>query len=326
MRLNAKIVFWTVLILAAAALAATAHFARSVKVTVEGAVLVEAANPEQQSPLAGVEVTAARGATVVGVRSDANGFFRVELPAGIVPGQAVALAFRHPDYRPLDLRASANGGLVVARMAPLVVPPAAPPDRAQTAIANVHVRYTIEAASVTNVGSGVRMFQAVNTGNVPCEGHQPCSPDGRWRAGIGSATLDAGPDNEFRNASLSCIAGPCAFTRIDTDNFSRGGRVIGATVRAWSDTATFVLQAEVVRPQISNVVRDTYPVILGRTMNFTLPAAAEGPSVEAEVGGVDIVFPLGPRLYLSWAECEARAGGNQSKIFRCQLKPGYRFP
>ncbi len=325
MRLNATFAFWAVVILAAVALAVTAYLARSVRVSIDGAVLVAATDPEQQSPLDGVEITASLGTAAASVRSDANGYFRIVLPPGIMPGQAVTLAFRHPDYRPLDLRAAAGGGLVVARLAPLASPPAAPPNTPQAVVSNVHVRYTIVSATLTNVGSGVKMFQSVNTGNVPCNGHQPCSPDGRWRAGIGSATLDAGPDNEFRNASVSCIAGPCAFTRIDSDDFSRGGRVIGATVRAWSDTATFVLQAEVVRPQISNVVRDTYPVILGRTMNFTLPAGAEGPSVEAELGGVAIVFPLGPNLFLSWAACEARAGGNQSTIYRCQLKPGYRF-
>jgi hypothetical protein len=169
------------------------------------------------------------------------------------------------------------------------------------------------------------MFQAINKGNVPCNGGDPCSPDDRWKAGIGAATLDAGPDNEFRNARLSCIAGPCAFTRIDGDRFSRGGRVIGATVRAWSDTATFVLEAEVVRRQISEAVREAYPVILGRTMTFTLPAAAEGPSIEAEIDGLPIVFPLGPRLMLSWADCDARAATNQSRIYRCDLKPDYRF-
>jgi hypothetical protein len=28
---------------------------------------------------------------------------------------------------------------------------------------------------------------------------------------------------------------------------------------------------------------------------------------------------------LSWAECNARANPDQTRVFRCQLKPGYQF-
>jgi hypothetical protein len=181
------------------------------------------------------------------------------------------------------------------------------------------------APNMVNVGSGVKVFEVANTGNLPCDERGPCSPDGKWKAGVGGTTLDAGPDNQFRNARVSCIAGPCPFTKIDADRFSAGGQHIGVAVRNWSDTATFVLQAEVVRVEVSDVVRDSYPVILGRTMDFTLPGAAEGPSVEAEVNGTRIVFPLGPRLQLSWASCQARPDKNQSRVYRCELKAGYRF-
>ena len=66
-------------------------------------------------------------------------------------------------------------------------------------------------------------------------------------------------------------------------------------------------------------------------MNFTLPAAAQGPSIEAEVSGPgqehkqDIVFPLGPDLILSWASCSLKITPARTKLFRCDLKPGYRF-
>jgi len=33
----------------------------------------------------------------------------------------------------------------------------------------------------------------------------------------------------------------------------------------------------------SDMVRETYPVIFGRALNFSLPASAEGPSIEAEI-------------------------------------------
>jgi hypothetical protein len=75
----------------------------------------------------------------------------------------------------------------------------------------------------------------------------------------------------------------------------------------------------------SDLVRETYPVIFGRAMNFSLPPSAEGPSIEAEVGGDAIVFPLGPDLFLSWAECHVSSDRDQSRNYRCELKHGYQF-
>jgi hypothetical protein len=93
---------------------------------------------------------------------------------------------------------------------------------------------------------------------------------------------------------LTCIAGPCPFTRVDTDGFSVGGHDIEVLIRNGPDTTTFVLQAEVFRTQVGDIVRESAPVIFGRAMNFTLPAKAEGPSIEAEMNGSRIVFPLRP--------------------------------
>jgi hypothetical protein len=60
-------------------------------------------------------------------------------------------------------------------------------------------------------------------------------------------------------------------------------------------------------------------------MNFTLPAGAEGPSLEAELNGSQIIFPLGPNPTLSWANCNVREERNQAKDYRCELKTGYNF-
>jgi hypothetical protein len=60
-------------------------------------------------------------------------------------------------------------------------------------------------------------------------------------------------------------------------------------------------------------------------MNFTLPAAAEGPSIIAEMNGHTIVYPLGPALILSWADCTLKMNPDHTKLYRCELKPGYRF-
>jgi len=142
---------------------------------------------------------------------------------------------------------------------------------------------------------------------------------------MGTASLDAGAGNEFRNARASCIAGPCPFTRIDTSGLEHDGRTIRVAAIAWSDTATFLVEAEVVHPMQSDVVRNSYPVIFGDALNFTLPPAAEGVSIQAELNGETIVFPLGPALILSWADCNARINPDQTRVYRCELKPGYRW-
>jgi hypothetical protein len=56
-----------------------------------------------------------------------------------------------------------------------------------------------------------------------------------------------------------------------------------------------------------------------------LPASAEAVSIQADVDGSMIVFPLGPALYLSWADCQLSLNKDQSKIYRCELKPGFQF-
>ncbi len=179
---------------------------------------------------------------------------------------------------------------------------------------------------MVNVGSAVKTFEAVNAGNQPCKGHKPCSPDGKWKAAIGSAVIDAGNGNEFHNARVSCIAGPCPFTRIE-DDVTRAppSRTVKAAALDWSDTATFLLEAEVYRRIASDVLRKSYPIIFDRALTFTLPAGAEDLSIEAEINGAPIVFPLGPRLLLSWADCQLLVHKDQTKICRCELKPGFYF-
>jgi hypothetical protein len=76
---------------------------------------------------------------------------------------------------------------------------------------------------------------------------------------------------------------------------------------------------------ISDVIHESYPTIFGPTLNFILPIGAEGISLEADLNGQTIVFPLGPDLYLSWASCNARVNPDQTRVYRCELKPGYRF-
>jgi len=293
-------------------------------IILHGAVLKQDVDSRKQTPIADVEVTSVDGLAVREAKTNFSGAFNLTMQPGVKMGQTVRLAFHHPDFQPLVMNQEVGDDLYIVRMVPLHEVDEAS-NQPETKITNVLVRYSTQTMRTENVGSGVKTFQVMNSGNVPCSDHLLCSPDGRWKAQVASASLDAGEGNVFRDARVTCIAGPCPFTRIDEDSFSRGGRTIGVSVRNWSDTTTFLLQAEVFRSQLENIVRQTYPVIFGRSMNFTLPSAAQGPSIEAMLNGTAIVFPLGPNPVLSWANCQVRIEKNQSKDYRCELKGGYEF-
>lgn len=322
-----------------------------------GAVIQQSDDPRKQSPIPDVEVTMASEQTATSDRTNlagylkiplrpavaprepvaeeppaastktnATGYFKLELPPPVRPGQKITLRFRNPKYRPLDLKTAVGNEIYVIHMVPLHPDDETSSNRPEVVITNVLVRYSIETSAEVNVGTGMTTFEVPNKGDVPCDKKGPCSPAGKWKAAIGSGSLDAGHGNIFRNARLFCIAGPCPFTKIESDEFSRGGRYISASVRNWSDTTTFLFEAEVFRQQVSNIVRESYPVIFGRTFNFSLSPSAEGPSLEAELDRTPIIFPLPPDPNLSWAACKVLIGSHYSKSYRCELKPGYKFP
>ncbi len=293
--------------------------------TIQGAIIKHNADTKRESPIADVEISAANGIAAHETKSDFSGLFRLTLLPQVEPGQPIELNFRHPDYLPVKLQATVGDNLYVVEMAPVHGEIEAALNEKEVIVTNVLVRYSIGSTSLENVGSGVKTFQVTNQGNIPCKAQQPCSPDGKWKAAIGSASLDSGDGNLFQNARVSCIAGPCPFTRIALDGFSRPGRTISVSVLDWSDTTTFLLQAEVYRSVVSNLIRVSYPVIFGRSLNFTLPADAQGPSLEGEMDGSQIIFPLAPDPILSWADCNVRVEQKQAKDFRCELKPGYSF-
>jgi len=330
-RSNGKIRIRTAAILAVGAvlaivLTAVARHYVYRPVSLKGAIIQEEADTRKQSPVTDVEVEVANHLASADAISDFSGFFRITLRPGVKRGRPIVLQFRHPEFQPVDLPVTVGDKLYVVRMTPLHPEADNQPGRPQIVISNVFVRYSIETTASVNVGTGVTTFQAVNAGNVPCDYRSACSPDNKWKAAVGSASLDAGQGNVFDDARVSCIAGPCPFTKIESDQFSHGGRAIAVSVLDWSDTTTFLFQAEVFRQEISDIVRESYPVIFGRALNFSLPAAAEGPSLEAEVAGTNIVFPLGPSPNLSWATCNVKVGRDQTKSYRCELKEGYRFP
>jgi hypothetical protein len=102
--------------------------------------------------------------------------------------------------------------------------------------------------------------------------------------------------------------------------------MVKISVLNWSDTAVFLVEADVTRTAVTETIRRSYPTIIGETMSFALPGAAEGPTIEAALNGEEIVFPLGPKLILSWATCSVEVPPDQNRTYRCELKPGYQFP
>ena len=294
-------------------------------IALTGAVLKDDKDPRKQSPIANVEITSPDGLLAHDVKSDFSGSFKLTFLPGVTLGQPVQLVFHHPDFQSLELKELLSDKLDVVRLTPLHGEMEAKLNEAEVVVGDLLVRYSTEATKTDNIGSAVKTFEVENEGNLPCVEKSPCSPDGKWKAAAAEATMDAGEGNVFRDARVTCIAGPCPFTRIDTDGFSRGGRVIKTAVRNWSDTTTFLFQAEVFRSQLDSITRTSFPVIFGRSMNFTLPSTAEGPSLEAEMNGTLVVFPLGPSPDLSWATCQVRLEKNQARDYRCELKEGYRF-
>ena len=295
-------------------------------IVLKGAVVRFSDDATQQSPITDVVVSADDDLAPAQAKSDFSGYFTLTLRPGVKLGNPVTLQFHHPDFMALSITGAVGEELFVAHLKPVPVKvEAAPENHPSVTVSNVVVRYSTETSNSANIGSAVKVFQISNTGNVPCNHARICSADGKWKASIGQADLDAGAGNEFRDARVSCIAGPCPFTKIDSDGFSAGGRRISVSIRDWSDPTTFVLQAEVFRVQVYDLVRQYYPTIIGRTLNFSLPAGASGLTVEAEVNGTAVDFALGPKPILSWADCNVSQSRDQVANYRCELKPWCRF-
>jgi len=293
-----------------------------------GAVVQKNEDTRKQSPIEDVVVTVG-DELAPAVKSNASGYFKLILGKGVRRGQPIRLQFRQPKYQPVDLSTTVGDTIYVIHMFPLQTgEDEESGSQPAVAVTNIVIRYSTETSADLNIGTGVTTFQVPNQGAIRCglSNHSPCSPDGKWQASIGSASLDAGQGNNYQNARVFCIAGPCPFTKIVNDDFSHGGQKISVSVLNWSDTTTFLFQAEVFRRQVSDIVRQSYPIVYGRTFNFSLPADAEGATLEAELDRTSIIFPLGPDPQMSWAACSVIFGSHQSKNYRCKLRPGFKFP
>ena len=254
-----------------------------------GSIISQSAQAEKESPIADAEVTARSGTLSASSRSDASGFFKLVLPSGFEAAVPIILEFRHTGYQPLDVPTLGGGRLYVIRMVPTAPQPARLRRPVRRRLQHLSEIFCKDSSAV-NVGSTVRTFQAVNTGGVPCNHQKPCSPDGKWKAAKTSITLNAGQGNVFRNIRVSCIAGPCPFTDLTPQSFPTQEESFKVTAVNWSDTATFLVEAEVYHPLQNAAVRTSYPVIFGQVLDFTLPASAEGVCIEADVRGDTLSF------------------------------------
>ncbi len=295
-------------------------------IVLTGVVLTRDSDPRKQLPIGDAEITATTALTTINTTSDASGYFHLTVPPQEGKLEAPELNFRRLGYLPFNVPVATGDQLYLIYMTPIPRRAAVPESRKESALtkSTVRVRYSEKAAVTTNTESLVKTFEVVNKGNIPCGKQDTCSPDGKWKAKIGSFTIE-GQGREFRNVRLSCIGGPCPFTKVETQDLLDDGHNLKISVLNWSDTTTFLLEAEVTQTIQTDVIRQSYPAIFGSSMNFTLPATAEGPSVEAELNGQDIVFPLGPDLIVSWGVCTVKIGADRTKLFRCDLNPGYEF-
>lgn len=300
------------------------HFRRH-PLTIAGAVTVQSPDFRKELPIANVEITVGDGLAIAPAKSNSSGFFALRLLKRVRRGDPITLSLRHPGYEPLDLRDVAADKLYIVHMQP--IPPKPRPESGKPAVkvGSIVIRYSFKTLRSIDVGSAVKTYAIVNTANIPCNHAPVCSPDGKWKASVGTIELNAGPGNEFHNARLSCIAGPCPFTRVISDNFAKAGATLNAKVLNWSDTTTFLVEAEVNHFLVAQTEHQSYPVIFDRTLDFTLPADAEGLSLQADMGGENIIFPLGPDLLLSWANCSDEVSQDQTKLYRCEAKPGFQL-
>jgi hypothetical protein len=298
--------------------------------TLQGSALQDNADPALQTPLGGVSVTAASGVNSVTTKTGPSGLFSLTLDPGLKRGQRVTLTFEAPSYKTLQITPKHPGDqLYIARLElrqmrkSELIKEGAPAKMVN--ITNVQVRYTFKNESQMDVGSLAKQFEAPNKGNVPCRNKAPCSPDGRWKATATVFHIDAQRGDEFRDVRVSCVAGPCAFTTIQSTKFPAIDRKIDVSVLNWSDTTDFLVEADVLGTMVTDVVQRSYPFLVDGTMNFALPPSSEGPCIEADLDGQDMVFPIGPDLLVSIANCSLEVSQDGNKLYRCQLKPGYQF-
>jgi len=301
-------------------------------ITITGVVLAQDSDPRKQLPIANAKITASINSASVEGGSDPSGFFNLQLRINVPitrtsippPPPVLDLSFQHGDYRDLQMNEPADGRLYVVHMTPIPQQTRTTANHSQTTLSNIRVRYSVRIPFVEDVGFIADTFEAANKGNVPCDNNAPCSPDHKWKATITPFKKDAGAGKLFHDVRISCIAGPCPFTK-QLQETPQDVPEIQVSILNWSDTTTFLVEAEYTQAHMSDMARESYAVVFGEALNFALPAGAEGLTIVADTNGTEIVYPLGPDLIVSWGVCTAKVAPDHSTLYRCEAKPGYHF-
>ena len=275
---------------------------RHAGLTVRGVVLRQDPDPRKQLPIPNVKIVATEDGRNAEAATDTSGLFELNLLNGGWRERPVSLLFSHPGYQPLKINLPLTRELYVARMQPVPAPPPAPRGLHEAVgheamvndvivkdvivkdvivkdviVKDVRVRYSEKTSSTVNVGSTAKTFTVPNTGNVACAGRAALFAGWQMEGRFGGVTIDAGQGQQFQNARVSCIAGPCPFTKIETGAIPRPGRTITVMVRNWSDTVTYLVEAEVTRSMPSDAIRQAYPAIYGRSYEFHPARRGRGP-------------------------------------------------
>src|SRR5579863_4581789 len=96
-----------------AALAIVAWHYMTRPISIRGATIQQDPDPNMQSPIQDVVISVAGAPDAAKVKSDFSGYFRLTLHPHTKRGEPLTLEFRHPEYQPVDLRASASSELYV---------------------------------------------------------------------------------------------------------------------------------------------------------------------------------------------------------------------
>ena len=97
-------------------------------------------------------------------KSDAAGFFKIDLEPSWERDRKVALTFHHDGYQSFETGGWRNGQICIARMTPVERVKPVVSKHPAVAIGDVRVRYSIKSTTTTNVGSVAKPFEARQSG------------------------------------------------------------------------------------------------------------------------------------------------------------------
>jgi hypothetical protein len=204
-------------------------------ILIQGAIMRSDAKPSNRSVIKDVEVDYQEDGIEKHAMTNQSGGFNILLGSKLKAGDLLTLRFHKHCYQDFSDTIS---------VAAVPYPRYLWPELDQNCIDPAITALSLE---FRNVGIMQATLQITTRGSVPCQ-KSPCSPDNKWQAAQGSVSLDAGGDNSFSGGTFGCVAGPCPFSEIVADNFSKGGTRISGEAKTWSDDVTYVLKGTLSGP------------------------------------------------------------------------------